>query len=154
MVRSGHQVTPNGGEKVVVGGACEGAGLTGFHFHWLRTTTSTAMVALGVEIKTAQTPSRHRRSTTTLEFYVQPTAEADRRAAQLLGSHFFGGEDASDEADSGSPVSAGPMNARNAVRGASGNPGRATETGPDQGETGGGASWNRTSDLSIISAAL
>jgi hypothetical protein len=39
------------------------------------------MIALGVDVKTAQTPAGHRSAKTTLDIYAQPTDCADREAA-------------------------------------------------------------------------
>jgi hypothetical protein len=47
------------------------------------------MIALAVDIKTAQTRVGHRRASTTLDIYAQPSRTADRAAAEALGSHFF-----------------------------------------------------------------
>jgi integrase len=69
--------------------ACQIVGLAGFQFKMLRTANATAMVALAVDIKTAQSRAGHRRASTTLDFYAQPTKRADRAAADALGSYFF-----------------------------------------------------------------
>jgi integrase len=70
--------------------ARDGAGVKGLTFHALRHANATAMVALGVDIKTAQTRVGHKRSSTLLEIYVQATTAGDRRAADQLGQHFLG----------------------------------------------------------------
>ena len=57
----------------------------------LRTANATVMVALAIDVKTVQTRVGHRRATTTLDIYAQPTAAADRGAAEALGAHFLGG---------------------------------------------------------------
>ena len=49
------------------------------------------MVALAVDVKTVQTRSGHRRATTTLDVYAQPTPAADRLAADVVGDFFLGG---------------------------------------------------------------
>jgi len=51
---------------------------------------ATAMVAMAIDVKTVQTRVGHRRATTTLDIYAQPTAAADRGAAETLGVHFLG----------------------------------------------------------------
>ncbi|MGA3146006.1 MAG: hypothetical protein ABSF33_00870 [Acidimicrobiales bacterium] len=53
----------------------------------------TAMVALSVDIKTAQVRVGHRRASTLLDIYAQATTAADRRAADDLGRHFLGDQD-------------------------------------------------------------
>jgi hypothetical protein len=58
-------------------------------FNMLRTANATAMVALAVDIKTAQTRVGHRPASTTLDIYAQPSKTADRAAAEALGSHFL-----------------------------------------------------------------
>ena len=139
--------------------ACRDAGLEGFQFKMLRTANATVMVALAVDVKTAQTRVGHRRATTTLDVYAQPTATADRGAAEVLGNHFLG----SPPAVEGSP--AGPSKSKSHAsramdarwtpsRGTTARRGKDEEVASDVDEDGGGASWNRTSDLSIISAAL
>ena len=70
--------------------AREQANLPDLNFQALRTANSTAMVAMSVDIKTAQTRAGHRNAKTTLELYARPTAAADRDAADRLGAWFFG----------------------------------------------------------------
>ena len=105
-----------------------------------------------------QTRVGHRRATTTLDIYAQPTAAADRGAAEALGVHFLGSprSDEPSEGSSAPPSRASrAMNARWMPSGDPiGHPGKGQETAPHQGEDVGGASKNRTCDLSIISAAL
>ena len=48
------------------------------------------MVAMAIDVKTVQTRVGHRRAATTLDIYAQPTAAADRGAAEALGVHFLG----------------------------------------------------------------
>lgn len=69
--------------------AIEAAGLRGFTFHALRTANTTAMVALGVDVKTAQTRAGHKQASTTLNIYARPTVVADRLAADRLGGYFL-----------------------------------------------------------------
>ena len=69
--------------------ACEALGLAGFGFHDLRHVAGTALVASGVDVKTAGTRLGHSSPTLTLRLYAQATTEADRRAADAIGAHFF-----------------------------------------------------------------
>ncbi len=138
--------------------ACQSAGLEGFQFKMLRTANATVMVAMAIDVKTVQTRVGHRRATTTLDIYAQPTAAADRGAAEALGVHFLGSP-RSDQPSEGSlaPPSRASraMNARwMSSEVPNGYPEEGQETSPDQGDDVGGASKNRTCDLSIISAAL
>jgi integrase len=138
--------------------ACQSAGLEGFQFKMLRTANATVMVAMAIDVKTVQTRVGHRRATTTLDIYAQPTAAADRGAAEALGVHFLGSP-RSDEPSEGSPAppsrASRAMNARwMSSEAPNGYPEKGQETAPDQGDDVGGASKNRTCDLSIISAAL
>ena len=73
--------------------ALKSAGLEGLTFHALRHGNATAMVALSVDIKTAQVRVGHKRASTLLDIYAQATTVGDRRAADELGRHFFGAED-------------------------------------------------------------
>jgi integrase len=69
--------------------ACARAGLGGLTFHDLRRTNATALVADGVDLKTAQTRLGHSDSRLTLGLYAQATTEGDRAAAETLGRRFF-----------------------------------------------------------------
>ena len=134
--------------------ACLKVGLEGFQFKMLRTANATVMVALAIDVKTVQTRVGHRRATTTLDIYAQPTAAADRGAAEALGVHFLGSPPPGELAES-SPAppsrASRAINARwTASEGSNTHPGEGQETASDQGDDGCGASWNRTSDLSII----
>jgi integrase len=71
--------------------ACEALGLDDFHFHDLRHCAATVMVLSGVDVKTAQTRLGHSSPQVTLAIYARVTSEADRRAADLIGTHYFGG---------------------------------------------------------------
>ncbi|HET9442849.1 MAG TPA: tyrosine-type recombinase/integrase [Acidimicrobiales bacterium] len=71
--------------------ACEKVGLAGLRFQALRTANTSAMVALDVNVKTAQARSGHKDAKTTLNIYARPSREADRAAAELLGRWFLGG---------------------------------------------------------------
>jgi integrase len=75
--------------------ALKAAGLEGLTFQALRHANATAMVALSVDIKTAQVRVGHKRASTLLDIYAQATPVGDRRAADQLGRHFFGDEDRS-----------------------------------------------------------
>jgi integrase len=71
-------------------------------FQALRTANTTAMVALAIDVKTAQTRAGHRRATTTLDIYARPTAAADRSAADRLGTYFLSpDESAQRDSDAG-----------------------------------------------------
>jgi integrase len=68
--------------------ACKRAGLPGLRFHDLRSNAATALVAAGVDLKTAQTRLGHANPHTTLGIYARASAEADRRAAEKMGEFF------------------------------------------------------------------
>jgi integrase len=70
--------------------ATKAAGLVGVGFHDLRRATATAMVAAGVDIKTAQVRLGHSDPRLTLAIYAQATTAADRAAAEILGAQFLG----------------------------------------------------------------
>lgn len=69
--------------------ATEKVGLEGLGFHDLRRANATALVADGVDVKTAQLRLGHANPNTTLAIYAQGTTEADRSAADKLGKRFF-----------------------------------------------------------------
>jgi integrase len=69
--------------------ACERAGLDGLGFHDLRRANATALVADGVDLKTAQARLGHSDPRLTLAVYAQATSEADRAAADKLGARFL-----------------------------------------------------------------
>ena len=71
--------------------ACENAGLVGLSFHDLRRVNATALVAEGVNIKTAQARLGHSDPRLTLAIYAQATTEADRDAAARVGSRLMSG---------------------------------------------------------------
>ena len=66
--------------------ACERAGLGGLRFHDLRSLAATALVAVGADVKTAQTRLGHSSSRMTLDIYARATADADQAAADKVGS--------------------------------------------------------------------
>jgi len=66
----------------------EKAKLEGLRFHDLRSLAATALVAAGVDVKTAQTRLGHSSPQVTLALYARATAEADRNAANLDGERF------------------------------------------------------------------
>jgi integrase len=68
--------------------AVKAADLDGFRFHDLKHTAGTALVEDGVDVKTAQARLGHASPVTTLKIYAQATAEANRKAADLLGERF------------------------------------------------------------------
>ena len=108
------------------------------------------MVVGGVDIKTAQTRLGHASPITTLRVYAQATPQADREAAKTVGEVFR----PAPEADGGASEEAAPDSLRyecgivSRVK----DP-ESSEIAPEQ-DFSGGARWNRTTDLSIISAAL
>jgi integrase len=86
----------------VWGPACEQAQLKSLTFQALRTANATAMVALAVDVKTAQARAGHRHAATTLDLYARPTVAADRTAARKLGEYFLSPEGAGErESDAG-----------------------------------------------------
>ncbi|MGH9124885.1 MAG: tyrosine-type recombinase/integrase [Acidimicrobiales bacterium] len=62
--------------------------MAGLRFHDLRSLAATALVAAGVELKTAQTRLGHSSPHVTLALYARATAKADRAAADSVGEHF------------------------------------------------------------------
>lgn len=82
--------------------AVENAGLDGLNFHDLRRTNATAMVAEGVDVKTAQARLGHSDPRLTLAIYAQATTEGDRSAASKLGARLMGSAN-DDAASSNSP---------------------------------------------------
>jgi integrase len=68
--------------------ACRAANLTGLRFHDLRSMAATALVAAGVDIKTAQTRLGHSSPSVTLGIYARATEHADRLAADAVGAFF------------------------------------------------------------------
>ena len=69
--------------------AVEAANLEGLNFHDLRRTNATAMVAEGVDVKTAQARLGHTDPRLTLAIYAQATTEGDREAAKRLGARLM-----------------------------------------------------------------
>ncbi|GAC1378604.1 MAG: hypothetical protein NVSMB4_08270 [Acidimicrobiales bacterium] len=68
--------------------ACARAGIEKCQFHDLRRTNATALVAEGVDIKTAQTRLGHSDVRLTLDVYAQAVSSADRSAADVVGARF------------------------------------------------------------------
>jgi integrase len=68
--------------------ACETAKLGGLRFHDLRSMAASALVAAGVDVKTAQTRLGHSSPSVTLGIYARMTADADRAAASAVGGFF------------------------------------------------------------------
>ena len=69
--------------------ACVDANLEGLGFHDLRRANATAMVAGGVDVKTAQHRLGHSDPRMTLAIYAQVTSTADEAAADKLGEQFL-----------------------------------------------------------------
>jgi len=68
--------------------ACTRAGLPSCQFHDLRRTNATALVAEGVDVKTAQSRLGHSDVRLTLDVYAQVVSAADRSAAEVVGARF------------------------------------------------------------------
>jgi integrase len=68
--------------------ACEKAKQPSLRFHDLRSLATTALVAAGVDVKTAQTRLGHSSPQVTLGIYARMTAENDRKASDLVGEIF------------------------------------------------------------------
>jgi integrase len=69
--------------------ATRAAGLEGLGFHDLRRANATALVRLGVDVKTAQERLGHSDVRMTLGLYAQAEKPADRDAANRLGEAFL-----------------------------------------------------------------
>ncbi|HSS10891.1 MAG TPA: tyrosine-type recombinase/integrase, partial [Acidimicrobiales bacterium] len=69
--------------------ACCAVGLEGLVFHDLRRVNATALVAVGVDVKTAQARLGHSDPRLTLAVYAQATCDADRVAAERLGGRLM-----------------------------------------------------------------
>lgn len=69
--------------------AIETAGHVGAGYHDLRRASATALVAEGVDVKTAQTRLGHSDPRLTLQVYAEAVEDADRRAAETIGTHFM-----------------------------------------------------------------
>jgi integrase len=69
--------------------ACRAAGLEGLRFHDLRRANATALVRLGVDVKTAQQRLSHSDVRMTIGLYAQAGNRADRAAADQLGEMFM-----------------------------------------------------------------
>jgi hypothetical protein len=59
-------------------------------FHDLRSMAATALVAAGVDVKTAQTRLGHSSPSLTLGIYARATAAGDRAAAEAVGQYLRG----------------------------------------------------------------
>jgi integrase len=57
-------------------------------FHDLRSIATTALIAEGVDVKTAQSRLGHSSPQVTLALYARATTEGDRRAAEKVGERF------------------------------------------------------------------
>ena len=67
--------------------ACKTAGLPELRFHDLRSMAATALVAAGIDIKTAQVRLGHSSPAVTLGIYARATEQADRLAADALSKY-------------------------------------------------------------------
>ena len=72
----------------VWGPACEKAKQPSLKFHDLRSLATTALVAAGVDVKTAQTRLGHSSPHVTLGIYARMTTENHRNASDLVGEIF------------------------------------------------------------------
>jgi integrase len=90
--------------------ACRAAGFPGLGFHDLRRTNATALVALGVNVKTAQERLGHSDVRMTIGLYAQVEQQADRAAAEQLGLLFMPKHDSrgTDAGDISEQPSEGP----------------------------------------------
>jgi len=61
----------------------------GLGFHDLRRANATALVADGVDVKTAQTMLGHSESRLTLDVYAQAVAKLGKAAAEAMGARFL-----------------------------------------------------------------
>ena len=68
--------------------AVNAVGLDGLHFHDLRKTAATVLLVEGVDVKTAQRRLGHASPQVTLRVYAQATEQADRAAAEKIGTVF------------------------------------------------------------------
>jgi integrase len=66
--------------------ACAAAKLPGLRFHDLRSMAATALVAAGVDVKTAQARLGHSSPAITLGIYARATEKADRLAAEAISN--------------------------------------------------------------------
>ena len=66
--------------------ACERTGLARLRFHDLRSIATSALVAEGVDVKTAQKRLGHSSARVTLDIYARTTEGADRNAARLVAA--------------------------------------------------------------------
>jgi len=69
--------------------ACRAAAVPSLGFHDLRRTNATALVALGVDVKTAQERLGHSDVRMTIGLYAQVEQQSDRAAADQLGKLFM-----------------------------------------------------------------
>jgi integrase len=69
--------------------AAKAAGCAGAGFQDLRRANATGLVTAGVDLKTAQTRLGHRDPRLTIATYAQAVADADWRAADVLGEAFL-----------------------------------------------------------------
>jgi integrase len=69
--------------------ACKAVGLGGLVFHDLRRVNATALVAEGVDLKTAQSRLGHSDPRLTLAIYAQATTDGDAAAAELVAARLM-----------------------------------------------------------------
>ena len=66
--------------------ACRGVGLDGVRLHDLRHYVATRLLSAGVDVRTVAGRLGHRNASTTLNVYSHFVPEADREAAEILGT--------------------------------------------------------------------
>jgi integrase len=85
----GHPLTYSNWHARVWKPAREAAGLPTVGFHDLRRANATALVAGGVDVKTAQSRLGHADARLTLEVYAQLTTDGDRRASEIAAERLL-----------------------------------------------------------------
>ena len=140
------------GERVLRPAATR-AGLDGLTFHGLRHAAATPLVDVGVHPRVMAARIGHGTVKTTMEVYARASYSADREAALLLQERFCQGL----RREQRRPRSVGQVRDPDVTQRAE-NPGHGgsppvtsghIKMGSDQGGCG-GATWNRTRDLSIF----
>ena len=139
------------GERILRPAAAR-AGLDGLTFHGLRHAATSALVDVGIHPRVMATRMGHGTIRTTMEVYAHASDNADRDAAKRLQKRFesaFRDDPVRDPNVTHGRENLGHDGSRTVNKGQTANPSQ----GSDQ-EVRRGARWNRTTDLSIISAAL
>jgi hypothetical protein len=137
------------GERILRPAAAR-AGLDGLTFHGLRHAATSALVDVGIHPRVMATRMGHGTIRTTMEVYAHASDFADRDAAKRLQKRFesaFRDDPVRDPNVTHGRENLGHDGSRKVNKGQTANPSQ----GSDQ-EGRRGARWNRTTDLSIISA--